>query len=157
VSSRMAGPLFSLDSGPTPVNEAAAGFGVAREPFDPMCSKLVLMLVVAAFATSPAAAATKQKTVKQTTEAEEIAKQHDNTRRALRDALPLVLPSWSLPIYFGMNLDQTKDETGRDVQAWSEADFKTSPGYEPVICLACLSVHLVDPKTGRVLGSDNDE
>jgi hypothetical protein len=75
-----------------------------------MCSKLVLMLVVAAFATSPAVAATKQKTVTQTTEAEEIAKQHDNTRRALRDALPLVLPSWSLPIYFGMHLDETKDE-----------------------------------------------
>jgi hypothetical protein len=75
-----------------------------------MYSKLVLMLVVAAFATSPAVAATKQKTVKQTTEAEEIVKQHDNTRRALRDALPLVLPSWSLPIYFGMHLDETKDE-----------------------------------------------
>jgi hypothetical protein len=75
-----------------------------------MYSKLVPMLVVAAFATSPAVAATKQKTVKQTTEAEEIAKQHDNTRRALRDALPLVLPSWSLPIYFGMHLDETKDE-----------------------------------------------
>jgi hypothetical protein len=75
-----------------------------------MYSKLILMLVVAAFATSPAVAATKQKTVKQTTEAEEIAKQHDNTRRALRDALPLVLPSWSLPIYFGMHLDETKDE-----------------------------------------------
>jgi hypothetical protein len=75
-----------------------------------MHSKFVLMLVVAAFATSPAVAATKQKTVKQTTEAEEIAKQHDNTRRALRDALPLVLPTWSLPVYFGMHLDQTKDE-----------------------------------------------
>ena len=74
-----------------------------------MHSKLVLMLVIAAFATSPAVAATKQKTVKQTTEAEDIAKQHDNTRRALRDALPLVLPSWSLPIYFGMHLDETKD------------------------------------------------
>jgi hypothetical protein len=31
-------------------------------------------------------------------------------RRALRDALPLVLPSWSLPIYFGMHLDETKNE-----------------------------------------------
>jgi hypothetical protein len=75
-----------------------------------MYSKLILMLVIGAFATSPAVAATKQKTVKQTTEAEDIAKQHDNTRRALRDALPLVLPSWSLPMYFGMHLDQTKDE-----------------------------------------------
>ena len=75
-----------------------------------MYPKLVLMFVLAAFATSPAVAATKQKTVKQTSEAEEIVKQHDNTRRALRDALPLVLPSWSLPVYFGMHLDQTKDD-----------------------------------------------
>ena len=47
---------------------------------------------------------------KEATEAEEIAKQHDNTRRALRDALPLVLPTWSLPVYFGMHLDETKNE-----------------------------------------------
>ena len=69
--------------------------------------RLVLLLVVAGLAASPAAA---QKKDKQTTEAEEIAKQHDNTRRALRDALPLVLPSWSLPFYFGMHLDDTKNE-----------------------------------------------
>jgi hypothetical protein len=72
--------------------------------------RLISVLVAAAFVASPAAAATKQKKDKQTTEAEDIAKQHDNTRRALRDALPLVLPSWSLPFYFGMNLDQTKDQ-----------------------------------------------
>jgi hypothetical protein len=69
--------------------------------------KLVLLLVVVGLAASPAAA---QKKDKQTTEAEEIAKQHDNTRRALRDALPLVLPSWSLPFYFGMHLDETTDQ-----------------------------------------------
>jgi hypothetical protein len=72
--------------------------------------KLASLLVIAAFVASPAAAATKQKKDKETTEAEEIAKQHDNTRRALRDALPLVLPSWSLPFYFGMKLDETKDQ-----------------------------------------------
>src|SRR5262245_41090810 len=73
--------------------------------------KLISLLIVAAFAaSSPAAAATKEKKTKQTTEAEEIAKQHDNTRRALRDALPLVLPSWSLPFYFGMHLDETKNK-----------------------------------------------
>jgi hypothetical protein len=27
------------------------------------------------------------------------------------DALPLVLPTWSLPFYFGMHLDETKKET----------------------------------------------
>jgi hypothetical protein len=72
--------------------------------------KIVLLLVAAAFAASPAVAATKQKKTKQTTEAEEIAKQHDNTRRALRDALPLVLPTWSLPFYFSMHQDETKNE-----------------------------------------------
>ena len=74
--------------------------------------KLVLLIVIAAFAASPAAAASKQKS-KETAEAEEIAKQHDNTRRALRDALPLVLPSWSLPFSFGMHLDETKNEKNK--------------------------------------------
>jgi Ni/Co efflux regulator RcnB len=80
--------------------------------------RLVLLLVVAAFAASPAAAASKHKKseqtaeAKQAAEAEDIAKQHDNTRRALRDALPLVLPSWSLPFFFGMHLDEKmKNET----------------------------------------------
>ncbi len=55
-------------------------------------------------------AAAEEKKARQTTEADEIAKQHDNTPRAVRDALPLVLPSWSLPFYFGMHLDETKDQ-----------------------------------------------
>jgi len=67
--------------------------------------KVFLLFVVAAFAVSPAMAATKQKKSKQAAEAEDIAKQHDNTLRALRDGLPLVLPSWSLPFYFGMHMD----------------------------------------------------
>jgi hypothetical protein len=41
----------------------------------------------------------------------EIAKQHDNTLRALRDGLPLILPTWSLPIYFNMNKDDKSDKT----------------------------------------------
>ena len=80
--------------------------------------KLVLLLVVAAFAASSAAAASKHKKPEQTAEAKQaaeaadIAKQHDNTRRALRDALPLVLPTWSLPFFFGMHLDEKmKGET----------------------------------------------
>ena len=70
--------------------------------------KLALLLFVTVFAASPAAA--EEKKAKQTIEADEIAKQHDNTLRAVRDALPLVLPSWSLPFYFGMHLDETKDQ-----------------------------------------------
>jgi hypothetical protein len=47
--------------------------------------------------------------------------------------------------------------TGFNVQAWSDGDFQTSPVYETVTCTACQMVHLVDPKTGHVLGSDNDQ
>jgi hypothetical protein len=72
--------------------------------------KFALLLIAAAFAISPAAAATKSNKNKQTTEAEQLDKDHDNTRRALRDSLPLVLPSWSLPIFFGMNLDEKLKE-----------------------------------------------
>jgi hypothetical protein len=85
--------------------------------------RLVLLLVVAAFAASPAVAASKHKKseqtaeAKQAAEAEDIAKQHDNTRRALRDALPLVLPSWSLPFFFGTHMDEKmKNETNNETK-----------------------------------------
>jgi hypothetical protein len=68
--------------------------------------KFALALLVAAFAASPAMAATKHKKAKKMTEAEQIAQQHDNTRRFVRDALPLVLPTWSLPIFFGTHMDE---------------------------------------------------
>ena len=71
--------------------------------------KIVLWLGIAALAVSPAVAKTKPQKPKQTTEAEEIAKQHENTLRLLRDGLPLVLPSWLLPVYFNMNKDEKKD------------------------------------------------
>ena len=94
--------------------------------------KLVSLLVVAAFAASPAAAASKHKKSEQTAEAkraaeaEDIAKQHDNTLRALRDGLPLVLPSWSLPIFFGTHMDEklkgeTKTEKKKEVKAHRRA------------------------------------
>ncbi|HZQ15102.1 MAG TPA: hypothetical protein VFB31_20020 [Pseudolabrys sp.] len=72
--------------------------------------KLVLLLVAAALAASPAYAAHKKKMTKEEAEAAAIEKQHDNTRRAVRDALPLVLPSWSLPIFFGMHMDEKLKE-----------------------------------------------
>jgi hypothetical protein len=72
--------------------------------------KLVLLLAAAALATAPAMAATKHKKSKEALEAESIAQQHDNTKRLLVDLVPLVLPSWSLPVYFGMHLDEKKPE-----------------------------------------------
>jgi hypothetical protein len=47
---------------------------------------------------------------KRPAEAEDIAKQHDNTWRALKDAIPLALPSWSLPIYFSMHKDEKNEK-----------------------------------------------
>jgi hypothetical protein len=67
--------------------------------------KLAFLLVAAVVAVSPVIATAKEKKSKQTAEAEDIARQHDNTARALRDSLPLFLPSWSLPVYFTMNKD----------------------------------------------------
>ncbi len=74
--------------------------------------KLVLLLAAAAVAASPALAETKhkKKMTKEEKEAADIAQQHDNTRRALRDALPLVLPSWAVPIYFGTHMDEKMKE-----------------------------------------------
>lgn len=46
-----------------------------------------------------------------------------------------------------------------NVQAWI-ADDPTEyadDSYEAVTCLACRQVHLVNPKTGKVLGEDDDE
>jgi hypothetical protein len=68
--------------------------------------KLAFLIVAAAVAVSPVIADAKDKKSKQTAEAEDIAKQHDNTWRALKDSLPLWLPTWSLPVYFNMNKDE---------------------------------------------------
>jgi len=48
--------------------------------------------------------------------------------------------------------------TGLNVQGWiaedpAEADREH---YETVICTACTRPHLVNPRTGRVLGADKD-
>lgn len=74
--------------------------------------KIVLLLAAAAIAVSPALAATKhkKKMTKEEAEAADIAQQHDNSRRFARDALPLLLPSWAMPIFFGMHMDEKLKE-----------------------------------------------
>lgn len=48
--------------------------------------------------------------------------------------------------------------TGLKVQGWvAEAPPAASDEtYEAVTCTACVQVHLVNPVTGRVLGSDDE-
>jgi len=47
--------------------------------------------------------------------------------------------------------------TGRQVQGWTADDpTEDDDSYQSVTCLACTQVHLVNPKTGRVAGVDDD-
>lgn len=48
--------------------------------------------------------------------------------------------------------------TGLTVQSWlaDEQDPPEDATYETVSCTACSRLHLVNPKTGRVLGADGD-
>ena len=71
--------------------------------------KVVVLAAVLALAVSPALAK-KKKMTKEEEENAKIAQDHDNTRRALRDSLPLVLPSWAVPIYFGTHMDEKMKE-----------------------------------------------
>ena len=42
------------------------------------------------------------------------------------------------------------------VQGFVADDPADAEAFEPVICTACTRVHLVDPKSGRVLGDEED-
>jgi hypothetical protein len=49
-------------------------------------------------------------------------------------------------------------DTGLNDQGWSadEPVEQADAAYEPVTCTACTPLHLVDPKTGRVLGAEDE-
>jgi hypothetical protein len=48
--------------------------------------------------------------------------------------------------------------TGQRVQGWFADDGSVDDRdtYECVTCLACAQVHMVNPKTGKVLGADEE-
>jgi hypothetical protein len=49
--------------------------------------------------------------------------------------------------------------TGLNVQGWVAEHPSSENGsetYESVICTACTRMHLVNPKTGRTLGADEE-
>jgi hypothetical protein len=48
--------------------------------------------------------------------------------------------------------------TGLNVQGWVADDPNEDEAetYEAVTCMACTRVHLVNPKTGKVLGADDE-
>ncbi len=77
---------------------------------------LAALLVLAVFAAAPAAAAQKKKPVyknpQQMTFDEAMVYNKKNLSLVVR-GLPLILPSWSLPIYFGMQKDTEKPKHGK--------------------------------------------
>ena len=64
--------------------------------------KIVLLVVAAVLAVSPAMA--KKANVKKETDPNEA------SWRLVKASAPLVLPSWALPIYFGMQNDEKKKD-----------------------------------------------
>ena len=46
--------------------------------------------------------------------------------------------------------------TGYQVQGFVADDPTDENTFEAVTCLACAQVHLVNPKTGKVLGTDDE-
>ena len=67
--------------------------------------KFALLLAAVALAVTPAVAASKHKKAKEPTEAEKIAQQREDTKNVLVDSLPIVLPTWSLPVFFAVHKD----------------------------------------------------
>ena len=46
--------------------------------------------------------------------------------------------------------------TGLRIQAWAAEEVtEDEDAYEPVTCVMCQQVHLVNAVTGKVLGGDN--
>ena len=43
--------------------------------------------------------------------------------------------------------------TGQQVQGWAADDLTDGEIYEPVTCIACGRIHLVNSKSGKVLES----
>jgi len=64
--------------------------------------KIVLLVFAAVLASSPAMA--KKANVKKETDPNE------NSWRLVKASAPLVLPSWALPIYFGMQNDEKQKD-----------------------------------------------
>ena len=43
-----------------------------------------------------------------------------------------------------------------NVQGFVADDPDNDEAFEPVTCTACTRIHLVNPKTGKVLGTDDE-
>jgi hypothetical protein len=69
----------------------------------------------------------------------------------LARAIMLLLPD-------GEDISLSVPESGQTVQGWSadEVNDQDDDVYQSFECLACTTVHLINPKTGKVLGERED-
>ena len=61
--------------------------------------KFVFAVVIAAIAASPAAAATKKKKAVRAPAPVASTNSNENSWRLVRDAFPIFLPGWAIPVY----------------------------------------------------------
>jgi hypothetical protein len=47
--------------------------------------------------------------------------------------------------------------TGLNVQGFVADDPDDDRSYQPVACIACRDVHLVNPRTGKLVGEDDSK
>lgn len=73
--------------------------------------KIAILIALAAFAATPAVAASKKKP--QPSEFDQAMAQNEKNLSLVVQALPLVLPTWSLPIWFNMNKDADQPAHGK--------------------------------------------
>ena len=73
-------------------------------------------------------------------------------------ALAAQVAVMGLFLWVFLPLGGTHPNTAFSVQGWSAQAVENddSEKYEAVTCLACQQLHLVNPKTGKTLG-ENDE
>lgn len=74
--------------------------------------KIAVLIALAAFAATPAMAASKSKK-KHESEFDKAMAQNEKNLSLVVQALPLILPTWSLPIYFKMQEDADKSAHGK--------------------------------------------
>lgn len=47
--------------------------------------------------------------------------------------------------------------TGLRVQGWAAEEIVDDSSFVPVECIACARLHLINPRTGKVLGEDSQK
>jgi len=78
--------------------------------------KIVLLIALAALAATPAVAASKKKPAPKNPQQmtyDEAMEYNKKNLGLIVEGLPLILPSWAVPIYFSVNKDEDKPKHGQ--------------------------------------------